>query len=704
MADSADAQRAEARRRELEGSLARLHMRYAGGRDGASTAPRADLGAVYKDQSYIRSKYKGARVAGAAASADAAPVSKTSGIPVFGVEGAADRAGWSKGHVAARQAMSKRLGGVATENSHALGHADFGTDHELSAPAATKAQNTEQLAIELAMRTAAHQLNSDAGVTDGSSLLHAKITDVLHPQTGDLVARRYKLIRRAGKDDHVGTVVFDHIMDGERTHISKADALALGRHVHGSVMNGSAVPRSTDRGAADTKGPTDRKGGVAGAPALGAIAGHQAGVLDTLNAARGRSPQERTKNRMKGTPDRTGVGMVGPAFTDAAFPETAAGAGDGGVAQGQSALDSLRARMAAGSGGAVTPQSLLVSGSLPADNETKLRTALEAMHKTHGAHMAAGADAVTRHGTGVNDDLDDDAQTDIARTTGVPDPSLVGEPHWQFIDHTGKAVKALRRMEADQAGSGMAALQKAGIPLEHLMAAHARRNQYIGENSALVPPVADDDVDDVDKRDADEARDVGLGAGEPAGDDAAPASPVAAALSRSPSLPATPQLARSGSLPLVRSAEAGDRRQRDDELGSASGGFPASLGAAGAGLDDDEMLLGGGSSSQLHGGLASFMARSGSFAGGGGSPSGASSGVLMRALSMPAAAAAAGDPTELAEGDRRGGKTQRRDLGDQSAAAAGRISRSRTMDAETESAEDGSDDAEDEEDDDDQMQ
>ena len=624
MADSGGGYASSGHIAELHASLARLHMRYSGGRDPASTPKRADLQAVYKDKTNIRSKYKGARTAAAVAD-DAAPATKTSGVPVFGIEGAADRAGWSKGHVAARQAMSRRLGGVATENSHALGHADFGTDHELSAPAATKAQNTEQLAIELSMRTAAHQLNTQAGLADGTSLLHAKITDVLHPQTGDLVARRYKLIRRAHKDDHDGTVVFDHIMDGERTHISKDDAMALGQHVHRSVMTGAPVARATFRGAADPKGPMDRKGLVAGAPKLEDIAGHQAGVLATLNTARGRSPAERTVNRMKGTPDRTGVPMVGPAFTDAAFPATAAAAGDGGVATGQTALDTLRGRMAAGSAGAISPNSLLVSGSLPADNETKLRTALARMGETHGVHMTAGAAAAAHVGHGMETELGADVQAGIGASLGVPDPVSTDDSNWQFIDQTGKAVKAMRRMEADQSGSGVAALKKANFPLEHLLAAHARRNQYIGGTGALVPVVPEDDVDEVDKRDADEAR--GSLAAE------APASPPAPLLARSLSQPATPLLARAGSLPLMLQRGGADRRGRDEEMGEDHGASLASTAAAGAGLDDD-MALGGGGGSLL------------------------------------------------AEGDTRGGKSMRRDLADDNAGGAGRVSLARPADTD----------------------
>jgi len=652
VADGGGAYATHAQMQELGGSLARLHMRYPRGRDAASGAPRGDLLAVYKNPANIRTKYKGQRVAApaapvaddaaaaAAAAAVPAPASQTSGIPIFGVEGAADRVGWSKGHIAARQRMSARLG-VATENSHALGHADFGTDHELSAPAASKAQNTEQLAIELAMRTAASQLNKGAGLDDGTSLLHAKITDVLHPQTGDLMARRYKLIRRANKDDHAGTVVFDHLMDGERAHISKADAMALGQHVHRSVMTGAAVARSTATGAADPKGLTDRKGLVGGAPTLGDIADHQDAVATNLNAARGRTPAERTRNRMAGTPDRRGVGMVGPAFTDASFPATAAGGG--GKVAGQTALDTLRGRIAAGSGGAITQQSLLVSGSLPADNQTKLLTALGNMHATHRAEMV-GAAGAARHG--INDELDAPTQAALAASMNVQDPRAMGDPSQQFIEHTGKAVKALRRMEADNAGSGVAALTAAGIPLAHLQAAHARRNQYFGITGPLVPPISDDDIDDDD--------------GEDAHDAAA-------------------------------------------EAAAGGGGGGGGGGGASSDDDDDDMVLGGTSSGAGRSGAplldrASSMFASGSIRRerddtmGGGAAGGAD--MSARSFSFSAAAAGAGDAdmSGRADGDTRGGKSMRRSEMDDSAGGAGRVVTGMRLDADMEEADEEEDD------------
>ena len=588
--------------------MGRIHMRFSKGADPASSPVSPGLVEAYKDKGNIRSKYKGNRATTGSASMDdaeetkeaeeteeseaaaSAAVGKTSGIPIFGEEGAADRAGWSKGHIAARNRMGIRLG-VATENSHALGHADFGTDHELSAPAATKAQNTEQLAIELAMRDATARVNgsarqSDAGLSEGTSLVHAKITDVLHPKTGDLIARRYKLIRRADEHDQEGTVVFDHLMDGQRKRFSKKDAMTLGAKVHGAIMTGEPVDRSTKDHSANIKAPRDRKGLGAVAPTLEAadedsplgIKDHQRKVLDTLNRARGSTAEARIRSRMVGTQDRDGVEMVGPAFTDAVFPATAPGAGDGGKADGQGALDTLRERIAAGSDDTISPESLLVSGSLPADNRTKLLAAIGAIHASHAGNMEAGAAVDIGHG--VHDELGGDAQEHLANSVAVSEPTSTDDPNWRFIDQTGKAVKALRRMEADTAGSGLSAVKESGLPIEHLQAAHARRNQYIGETKALLPVIPDDKLDEVDVRDASEATVRAASAGGDA-EDAAMVGGIEAFPAEETH--ATPQLARAASLPLGTGITGAKRRARglsssnDDTAvdGAAAGGFLA---------------------------------------------------------------------------------------------------------------------------------
>lgn len=384
--------------------LGRLHMRLAGNAFDASKPGEklsgAELAALYKDPAgnFIRSKYKGNRVYQAApAGKDDMPVDSvnhTSGIPIFGNDDAAARAGWSRGHVEVRNATTSALRMSATavpdnaytarfqadhvsaENSHALGHGDYGTDHLLSAPAASKAQNTEQLAIELGMRAAAEHLNQAAGMRAEHSLVHAKITDVLHPQSGRLMARRFKLIRRANADDHQGTVVFDHLMDGNRLHINRDEAFALGARAHDALLEGRAAVKPLD-------GNDVRKGmGGAEAPTATALRTHQHTVLERLQAARPHAVADRATSR-----DRAAVPMVGPAFTDAAFPADLALGKASGTLSGEDALAEARNRVIAHhtpadadaeTMGAVNT-AFHTSGSVPADADSTLLRGIQSM-------------------------------------------------------------------------------------------------------------------------------------------------------------------------------------------------------------------------------------------------------------------------------------------------------------------------------------
>ena len=414
--------------------LGRLNMRFGKGSDyklphGMSASKDdAALTAILKDKAtHIRSKYKGRRAAGAVADvedddelhgmagkADADVVGgkgKTSGIPIFGESDAEARVGWSLGHSDVSRKTTEELRSVAktsklsAENSHALGHADYGTDHELSAPSASKAQNTEQLAIELAMRKAAKDLNASAGLTDGTSLVHMKITDALDAKTGQLRARRLKLIRRKDAADKEGTVVFDHLMDGDRLHISKDDAYSVGKQAHTSLMAGKAVPRATARHG-DGKGIGDRKGmDAAAAPTRDDLHDHQKQVLKDLKAnqaAAEATGKHRFKNEID---DRKGVKMVGPAFTDVDFPGGAQGE------TGQKALEAVRDTVATAQSKSPEEKAVLqkrfeTSGSLPADADSKMQKRMNTLMDTFGDRLASGTDDI---------DVDDDAPIDFSK-------------------------------------------------------------------------------------------------------------------------------------------------------------------------------------------------------------------------------------------------------------------------------------------------
>ena len=186
-----------------------------------------DYKALKADPQFYISKYKGVRRG----------AKDTSGIPLFGDQTnhpPQDRIGWNVGHSMSRNNMSEKLSSVnkynpvRAENSHALGHGDYGTDHMISAPPASQHQNTEQLAIEDGMREAAKALGQDK--------VRMKITDILDPKTGWLKVRRFKLLRKNPADGEY-VVVFDHLMDGERKGITFGTASALKAQVKSALLN-----------------------------------------------------------------------------------------------------------------------------------------------------------------------------------------------------------------------------------------------------------------------------------------------------------------------------------------------------------------------------------------------------------------------------------------------------------------------------------
>lgn len=415
--------------------LARLHMRVSTPAHKRSMKGEklsdSQLRKLYRNPTAIRSKYKGARgqsrqqrqlsrslslsspsspsnsfgrsksspIFDFSFSTGSPPSSKdpivnqpghTSGIPIFGEDDSSARTGWSVGHTFQRSTTKTKLAALAkqrrlrkhvvAENSHALGHGDYGVDHLLSAPPASKAQNTEQLAIELGMRQAAQKLNAQHGLGTEHSLVHAKISDVIHPQTGQLLARRFKLIRRANADDKEGKVVFDHLMDGQRIHISKQEAMKLGAHVHDSLMDdGSAfwssykpvAPYSAD----DGQGPRGGTGGIT-APTRTGLRLHQANVLKALQQKRkGVSIKDRFSLK-----DRKGVPMVGPAFTGVSFPP-ATKFGQRQIYSGQQALVEARRRAMKNYTNAPVDSDFVFhhSGSVPSDADSLMHAGMQSL-------------------------------------------------------------------------------------------------------------------------------------------------------------------------------------------------------------------------------------------------------------------------------------------------------------------------------------
>lgn len=468
--------------------LGRLHVRFPRGyRPASHKRSNAELRTQYKDTSNIRSKYKGARNRGSWGK-------HTSGIPIFGEDDAASRANWSVGHVAARGALEDRLidvardtrgvtaRGVGAENSHALGHGDYGTDHELSAPAASKAQNTEQLAIELGMREAARKLNAHARMPNGESLVHAKITDVLHPTTGHLLVRRFKLIRKAHADDEEGTVVFDHLMDGERLHISKDEAFDVGQRAHDALMNRHIreAPKSTNPSWYETNMPTWLGGGEKARKGMGgtrppsrrALQGHQNAVLEELqdNQRRLRGGRRRGFGTV---PDRDGVDMVGPGFTDARYPRM--GNWWSATETGQAALERHHAWMqghveAEGQ----DAESLKSSGSLPSGNAATLMRHIGILESRFGAQLGEVAGDIDHqmHQPLHPDDVHHYADH-VERQFNPRQMGVLWEKE-TLRDSANRAGAALREMERDRPGSGISLLTEDQKRM--LMAAHHYRS------------------------------------------------------------------------------------------------------------------------------------------------------------------------------------------------------------------------------------
>ena len=400
--------------------LGRLNMRFSGVSaahekedtdfEARRRATQERLVAQYKDKSNIRSKYKGYRGPAHNWEEDG-PVDPvmakmtgqnldghTSGVPIFGREDAEVRTGWSFGHTQARNSLTDELReglsahlvkGVSAENSHAIGHADYGLDHELSAPAASKAQNTEQFAIELGMRRAAAELNGNAeGLGDERSLVHAKVTDVLHPKTGHLIARRFKLIRRQHAGDGQGTVVVDHMMDGQRTHISLEEAHDLGMRVHGALT--ADEPQEAEKSTASYSGfnqYSSRHGiGDILPPNRSELVDSQAGVLKALRDNRAALKKQSGFGRV---PDREGVDYSNPAQTGVEFPRDVDLNRPGGNATGTQALSELHTRMAAHSGTA--REDFLSSGSLPEGDASKLMRLTNQYSNRYGDVLAKHA-------------------------------------------------------------------------------------------------------------------------------------------------------------------------------------------------------------------------------------------------------------------------------------------------------------------------
>lgn len=282
------------------------------------TRDPATLRNVYEHPALMRSKYKGT-----ATEPDGLGPRATTGIPISGERNELPRAGWSQGHIelaqrltAALRADTHRLHSKA-ENSHALGHGDYGVDHFLSAPPASRHQNTEQLAMEVAMRLAAQDLHEhNLRTIRGQShpeMIRLKVTDTIDPATGALQVRRYKIIRRLdperGWNDPGNTkIAVDHLMDGERRSIAREDAVALSQSVYQALVSDGLTPRVGNYRSVkleQERGLNRNTRGIE-APTVGEIRNHAEMTLAQMQA------NKRAGNEL----DRDGVRLAGPAFTD----------------------------------------------------------------------------------------------------------------------------------------------------------------------------------------------------------------------------------------------------------------------------------------------------------------------------------------------------------------------------------------------------
>ncbi|MEP5700284.1 MAG: hypothetical protein ABJN43_16775, partial [Sneathiella sp.] len=314
------------------------------------------------------------------------------------------------------------------------------------------------------------------------SLVHAKITDVLHPETGHLLVRRYKLIRKAHADDTHGTVVFDHLMDGERLHISKDEAFGVGRRAHDALMNRrmDEAPRATGPTWYEANMPTwlgggmsPRKGmGGVRAPLKRALLGHQEGVLGELQG-RQRRLRGRRRRGYGTVPDRRGVEMVGPAFTDVRFPSwknTWATS-----RSGQAALDMHHTWMQGHvESEGQDAESLKSSGSLPSSNAATLLRHIGVLESRFGAQLGKAAGNINHQLH--NPIYAHDVHAYARQVEDQFDPRQMGV-EWErgtLRDSANHAGSALRQLERDQPGSGTSLLTDDQQRL--LMAAHHYRS------------------------------------------------------------------------------------------------------------------------------------------------------------------------------------------------------------------------------------
>lgn len=359
-------------------SISRLHLRFPSGRDhkalGVDESRSIDeLKRIYKDKNnFIRSKYKGNR---------AGDQKQTSGIPIFGISNPTERSGWSKGHNLFAHELTQNLrttGGsqqISAENSHALGHGDLGVEHYLAAPPASKHQNTEQLAIELAMRDAATKLNHDTSPTDGQSMVRFKSTDIINPDTGALEVRRIKLSRRKDPSKPWGGdnefVAIDHLMDGRRKGIKKKDAFALAESTYKALIDDKTVNSPFKDNA------TRKDSGDVVAPTRDQLSTHGSNLLAALRKSKSEKRQA-AGNPIAPVNDREGINFIGPAFTDVSIK-------GGKRITGQNALSSTIDQITKGKDKSYR-EAFKTTAGLPADDLSKLEHSIPRQIKAMNEH------------------------------------------------------------------------------------------------------------------------------------------------------------------------------------------------------------------------------------------------------------------------------------------------------------------------------
>ncbi len=136
------------------------------------------------------------------------------------------------------------VGGLShhAEASHALGHANLGSEEEINAFAASGHQNTEQLAIENAFRD--HVAGKDDEHGKRRDNLRLNITGYVHGEEnenpGRLKYQRFKIYRKDEKSGKWHKVV-DHLMDGQRGDIDKTEAKHLYESIQSQIKSGPAL-------------------------------------------------------------------------------------------------------------------------------------------------------------------------------------------------------------------------------------------------------------------------------------------------------------------------------------------------------------------------------------------------------------------------------------------------------------------------------